>query len=583
MLTWFALLLAVAGGVVLGGHWAAPTAVVAAVGGAALILVARSRAAVAGWVLLAALRGLLAARPGGEEPWRVPSGPVAPLRVVADGSSEPGPTCRVPVRAPGGGVRVLVELPPEVCPVARGETILLARVGERRGQAWPGGPDAAALARRFGASAVVRARWARRGAGGAGPLAAAVPRVRQEAWARSRGDAAASFLAASTLGLVRALSPERRGELRAAGLGHLVAVSGLHVGVTAGLVAALVTRLCPWGVAARLLTPALALLPLVAYVALTGGAPPAVRAGLMAGMGAVGAAMGRPTHGPTALLAAAATMALARPAWCLAPGFHLTLVAMAALVTARADAGLLTRSVRVGWAVAPVAFAHFGDAAAAGVLANLVAIPVFALWVLPLAMLGFVLDGLWQVPLALARWGAALLLDLAHLLAAAPRVPVGVLALLGAGVMVGHRLLVRAGRVADGPGPVPLASVLALGVLAAFERTPRPAPEALWLLHGKVAPAWVHVAPGGASCAPSPPPAPLVDAVAAAGGRVPIPVRPGEPCPEPARARVRAARRRCGRSVALMALRPGEIACWEAGGWRVLRDPTGERPGRKDV
>jgi predicted membrane metal-binding protein len=53
-----------------------------------------------------------------------------------------------------------------------------------------------------------------------------------------------------------------------------------------------------------------------------------------------------------------------------------------------APPGLLRQSWEVTWATCPIGLVHFGEAAAWGVLSNLIAVPVFTLWVLPLGALG---------------------------------------------------------------------------------------------------------------------------------------------------------------------------------------------------
>src|SRR5690606_891576 len=100
----------------------------------------------------------------------------------------------------------------------------------------------------------------------------------QRAWVESRGDGAASLVMAAGLGLRAALDPEQREHLRAAGLGHLIAVSGLHIAIAAVWLQFLARRLAPSNPARACV---IAWLPLWGYVGLTGAAASAVRAAVM--------------------------------------------------------------------------------------------------------------------------------------------------------------------------------------------------------------------------------------------------------------------------------------------------------------
>src|SRR5690606_10451705 len=133
------------------------------------------------------------------------------------------------------------------------------------------------------------------------------------------------FVVASVIGQPAALAPERRADLRRAGLGHVVAVSGMNVAVAAALVQGPLLRIgmvlgVPLAAAALL-----AWLPVLAYLGVTGGEPPALRAAVMFGLAQFATLSGRPTHGLTTLALTAAAMLAWRPAWALDPGLHLSL------------------------------------------------------------------------------------------------------------------------------------------------------------------------------------------------------------------------------------------------------------------
>jgi len=117
----------------------------------------------------------------------------------------------------------------------------------------------------------------------------------------------------------------RRG-LRRAGLAHLLAVSGLHVGLVAGL-ALLVAA--PLPMRPRL---AAALAAIAAYLLAAGPRPSLLRAALMGSLAAIALVAERRPSGANALAVAAAALALHRPALVDDVGFRLTVSATAGIL-----------------------------------------------------------------------------------------------------------------------------------------------------------------------------------------------------------------------------------------------------------
>lgn len=143
---------------------------------------------------------------------------------------------------------------------------------------------------------------------------------------RRGGSPGAAFGRALVLGDRRALDPATVRGLRAAGLAHLLAVSGLHVGLvaaTAWLAAA------PLRGALRHL-PALALVG--GYLLLVGPYPAVLRASAMAVLAGFGLVLGRPALGLNSLALVGAVMILRHPENLRSIGF---------LLTASATAGIL--------------------------------------------------------------------------------------------------------------------------------------------------------------------------------------------------------------------------------------------------
>lgn len=397
------------------------------------------------------------------------------LRATILGASAPlGERCEVLANLEGD--TWLLRVPPEICPLAAGAQIWI-QAGDLSplGLApWPGATPLVPAREGARAAADLRRVW-RAGAGGAGYWRG-VAELRHAGVMAGREDPALAFVVASVLGQAAALAPEERRSLRDAGLGHVVAVSGMNVAIAAALVQAPLRRvglLLGGGLGAALL---LAWAPVLAYLGLAGGEPPALRAALMFGLGQLAVLLGRPAHGLTALGISAALLLAWRPAWAADPGLHLSLAAMAVLVHPEAPQGLLVQSWRVSWGTLPITLVHFGSFPLIGVLANTIAVPVFTLWVLPLGVLGLGVMPWWgPEALAPAALGGQVILDVAVLAARAPELPMPVLGLLA---LSGLALRVRwrgAARLRWIPGPITLAATLAALAWVAREAPREPA------------------------------------------------------------------------------------------------------------
>ena len=457
LLLWISIVAAIASGVVAaavlpdGGArvgvvvgWGTAFVLILVGVGAGVLQAYRQRRAGAAWVvaavLLAAVRGL-GSPMSSAVPWQETSrGPASGVRVLEVlAASQPGRRCRLKVAAvgpDGPGPPVLLSAPRSVCPRGAGDRIAVpaATFVPSRSASLPGASDRTRWIEGAGAVATAYAEvvWeVDRGRGVAADASHEMAALREAAWTASRGDDAASFVVASSLGLRQALPAAQREALREAGLGHVIAVSGLHVGIAAWLVGRVLLRLATalggttWvGVVASWIF-------VTGYVVLTGAPPSAVRAGLMASAAGIGDAVGRPAHGLVLLAAASAVMLVVRPAWLLDAGFQLSVVAMAVLVQTPADAGLVRSTWRVTWGVVPVALLHFERAGAWAVVSNLVAVPVVTLWTLPLGLLGSLLvPWLGASALEPAAWGARAVLDVAGFVASWPAVPPVLLAVV---------------------------------------------------------------------------------------------------------------------------------------------------------
>ncbi len=205
----------------------------------------------------------------------------------------------------------------------------------------------------------------------------------------------AALARALLLGETGALDTNAHERVRDAGLSHVLAVSGLHVTILAGAIVFLIRRalLRVEQIATRMdvdrLAKALGIPFALGYATFVGDAPSAWRAALTATLAWLLVALGRRPHPIGVTAGAALLLGMIRPDDLSRPGFVLSIVATAALVSAPASPELgwtraaLAVSTRTSVATAPFVLWLFGSVPAAGVLANLVIVPVASGLLLP--------------------------------------------------------------------------------------------------------------------------------------------------------------------------------------------------------
>lgn len=393
--------------------------------------------AVAGFALIAAtalgfgagqIRNLTVAQPayvGSEEPVRVEGW------VVANDASDNGPRLRILVRAIEG-----VDAAPRYVRVSVSEAGLLtagrgarcrAVLGPPAGPMAPGAYDFARRAyfERLGATGFAFGRCR--------PIALEAPPNwldRQRLYlAALRADLAAEIVssapgrggaiaAALVTGDRSSIDADTNAALRDSGLGHLLSVSGIHMGVVGGLVFAMVvwtlSLLSPIALRfpVKKIAAVVALVTLVAYFVLSGSSVPALRSLVMACVAFGAILLDRPAISMRGLALSAVIVVLLLPESVLEPGFQMSFAATMALValfemlkraphepalptpgpligamqaTTRGIGGVLLISLVAGIATDPFAIYHFQRFSIYSLPANLITAPIMSFLVAPAA------------------------------------------------------------------------------------------------------------------------------------------------------------------------------------------------------
>lgn len=263
---------------------------------------------------------------------------------------------------------------------------------------------------------------------------------------RERAGVATALMNGMRAGIV----DEDREALRNAGLAHLLAISGLHVGMVCGAIFFFLRfAMASLGNFAlrhpiKKYAALMALIAGVAYMFLAGATVPTQRAILMTGVVLIAITLDRSPISLRLVACAALVVLMFSPSSLLSASFQLSFAAVTALVAfyewirpaltqwrrnmngiqkfAFYFIGIAMTSVIAGLATAPFSLYHFQQFAGyGGIIANMIAIPLMAFWVMPSAILSMLSMpfGLEKLPLIImgqgvenvmeaARFGAAL-------------------------------------------------------------------------------------------------------------------------------------------------------------------------------
>lgn len=273
-------------------------------------------------------------------------------------------------------------------------------------------------------------------------------RVRLAEHVASRVDGAAGALAVTmATGDRGRITPEIEETMRQSGLSHLLSISGVHVTALIGGVVLLVLSLLALFPRLVLRWPLLLIAAGagaaagIGYTLLTGAEVPTIRSCITALLVITGLALGREAISLRLLACGALLVMILWPEAVIGPSFQLSFAAVAAIVTlyehpgiralvqARGEpfwkkavrflGGLFLTGVAVELVLMPILLFHFHKTGLLGALANMVAIPLTEMVIMPVEALALVMDaaGLGAPAWWVVEQALNLLLLIAHMVA----------------------------------------------------------------------------------------------------------------------------------------------------------------------
>jgi competence protein ComEC len=289
-------------------------------------------------------------------------------------------------------------------------------------------------------------------------------RINALRWALTRrivdtlGIQSGGLAAAMTTGHDAFIPKNQVNDLRAAGLAHIISISGLHMAIVGGFVFAIARfgiAAWPWlalRVPGKKVAAALALFSVLAYLVLSGWPPPAERSAVTAAVAFGAILVDRRAISLHALALAALVVLFLQPEAVTQPGFQMSFAATAALVALAEVWRHPVREINAPWpikivqgfwtwtlagaaasfvagtATGPFAMQDFNRVSTWGLISNMVTEPISGFLMMPGLAIGAVLApfGLGKWPLEVAGFAIDLMNRVAHIAATAPYAQINV-------------------------------------------------------------------------------------------------------------------------------------------------------------
>jgi competence protein ComEC len=227
------------------------------------------------------------------------------------------------------------------------------------------------------------------------------------------------FITAISTGDKGAIPPNQLEDMRHSGLAHLLAISGLHMGMIGGLLfffSRFLLVLWPYmalNYPIKKIAAVFALIGLMGYLFVSGMSISAIRAYIMISAMFLAICFDRTALSFRMVVIAATIILLLFPESLTTASFQMSFAAVFALISfyeligrklgkfSRSGGlprkvfayvlGIILTSLIAGLATAPFAIYHFGQFATYSLIANLIAVPIMGLWVMPWAIIAFLL------------------------------------------------------------------------------------------------------------------------------------------------------------------------------------------------
>lgn len=260
----------------------------------------------------------------------------------------------------------------------------------------------------------------------------------------------AAIIEALSVGQKNALSNDDRQAIRDAGLAHMLAISGLHVGLVAGTIfffirlalSAFPTIALQYPI--KKIAAVIAFLCAVIYMFLAGATIPTQRAVMMTGIVFLAVLTDRSPISLRLVAFSALIILIFKPESLISVSFQMSFAAVTALVyfydVTRAFwiksytqsgffqklslyfIGVCTTTVIASIATAPFAHYHFGQVSFIGSVSNLAAVPILAFLIMPAVLLSLLLMpfGVDFIPLYLCKLGSNAILEISYWAAGLP-------------------------------------------------------------------------------------------------------------------------------------------------------------------